>query len=408
MLVAVACDDPPQPVVGFEAEPPPSCAPSLPPIAIDTVAVGLEIPWDVAFLRDGRALVTERPGRVRMIDTDGRLREEPWAVLDVGATGLMGIEPVPAPNSGGPASVYVAEGVDVELGSNALSRALRGAGRRLTRLVDPERGQSRYMRVLRLTDVGGYGGDPTVVVDGLPVGLAHSGGALRLGPDGMLYLTKGEAQWSERAQDPGSVLGKVLRYRPDGTIPPDNPSRGSPVWASGLRDPEGLAWHPTTGDLFVIDHGPNGLEADSVWTDHDEFNAVRRGANLGWPLAVGYSKGGPYTSPLRTWVPGVAPGGLAFYSGDSSPWFGNAFVTGLRGTSLRRLELERSPEGWSVVCEDVLLDSVYGRLRLVRMAPDGTLWVGTSNRDQGGLPRENSDLILRLHPPGNPTSQTGL
>jgi quinoprotein glucose dehydrogenase len=255
------------------------------------------------------------------------------------------------------------------------------------------------MRVLRLTETAGQGGDPTIVVDGLPVGTAHSGGALRIGPDGMLYLTKGDAQLPERAQDPRSVLGKILRYRPDGTVPVDNPSRGSPVWASGLRDPEGVAWHPATGDLFVVDHGPNGLEAASLRTDHDELNAVPPGSNLGWPIVVGYSEGGPYISPVRTWVPAVAPGGLEFFDVESSPWFGNAFVTGLRGTSLRRLELEESPDGWSVVCEDVLLDSAYGRLRLIRMGPDGALWVGTSNRDQGGLPRENSDLILRLHSP---------
>ena len=372
------------------------------PLALDTLATGLSIPWDVAFLPDGRALVTERTGSIRLIDAAGRVDPEPWAVLDVFAqseSGLMGIDARPSPDVPGALDVYVTATIEVELGRNPLSRMLRGASRSLARAWDPDRGQARYMRVYRLREVDGVVSGPEIVVDRLPSAHVHAGGAIRLGPDGMLYVSKGDAGDPRWAQDPESTRGKILRYTPDGAIPPDNPFPGSPVWASGARDSQGLAWHPETAELFAIEHGPSGAEHEGFRVHDDELSAVPPGANLGWPLATGYTEGGGLTSPVMVWTPSIAPGGLTFYDAPGSAWTGSAFVTALRGASLRRLELEPGPDGWRVVCEEVLLRDAYARLRLVRQAPDGTLWVGTSNRDQSGIPREGSDLILRLHPP---------
>lgn len=380
---------------------PTACEPSAGLVRIDTIASGLDTPWDVAFLPDGRALITERPGRIRVITASGTLLDPPWASIDVFAdaeAGLLGIDVAPESDLATSVEIYVA-GTVQNLGGNAVTRILRGFGRRSARALNPERGHARYLTVFRVREVGGEVREPDVVVSGVPSGPVHAGGAVRFGPDQLLYLTTGDAADPWRAQDLRSLRGKVLRYAPDGSIPPDNPNDGSPVWASGVRNVQGLDWHPDSRDLFAIDHGPTGLEREDFRTDDDELNLVAPGVNLGWPIVTGPTEGGRLTSPIATWVPALAPAGLAFYETPGSAWHGSAFVTGLRGASLRRVVLARTDAGWAVGCEEVMLRSSYGRLRLVRRAPDGTLWVGTSNRDQNGLPEEGSDLILRLHPP---------
>lgn len=255
-------------------------------------------------------------------------------------------------------------------------------------------------RVVRLTDRDGRGREAVVVVDGLPAASFHAGGALAFGPDGMLYVGSGDARRPELAQDRRSLAGKILRYRPDGRIPPDNPFEGSPVYALGLRNPQGLAWHPETGDLLATDHGPSGLPAEGFRRGRDELNAILPGGNYGWPEATGRDHAG-FLPPLAVWTPALAPSGLAIYAGDDFDWRGDAFVAGLRGRRIQRVLLERdaaSPTGWRAAREYALFDGELGRIRGVATGPDGRLYLTTSNRDGRGSPAPEDDRLLRVVP----------
>lgn len=367
---------------------------------IETIASGLDVPWDVVFLPDGRALITERPGRIRVVGADGVLEAEPWASIDVhspagGEVGLLGIDARQA--ASGETEVYVTATVR-RAGMSAVSRLAQRIGRRVVRLFDPEGGQPTTLQVVRLIDRGGRGVEPQVIVAGLPSGELHGGGGLRFGPDGLLYTANGDGTEPARAQLDASRRGKILRYLPDGSIPMVNPIPGSPVFATGVRHVQGLDWLPT-GELVAIDHGPTGLAVEQGRTGDDELNVLASaGVNLGWPIVTGTTHGGGFVSPVVAWTPAIAPAGVAVYRGFSAAWSGSVFVTGLKG-SVRRIVLHPGPTGASARCEEVLLANTNGRLRLVRTAPDGTLWVGTSNRDGRGQPRPSDDLVFRIHPP---------
>lgn len=370
---------------------------------VDTLATGLSVPWDVAFLPDGRALVTERSGTIRSVAADGTLESRPWLVMDVYAqeeVGLMGID------------VHETEdGLDVYVSathrrnpSNIVDRVASSLWSRLLRATGPERGHRTTLRVYRIPVEAGQAGEPEVVVSGLPAFMLHGGGALRVGPDGLLYVTNGDGTEPWTAHDPDSRRGKILRYAPDGA--PAGAEPGSPVLARGVRHVQGLAWHPERGDLFAIDHGPSGMEQEGYRGNRDELNLVRPGDHLGWPMVTGTTTGDGLTSALVSWTPAIAPAGLAIYDGPVEAWSGDAFVTGLRGETLRRLELERDVDAsWRVTCEEVVFQQEFGRLRFVRVAPDGTLWMSTSNGDGRGVPREDGDLILRVGPPAEPSPE---
>jgi len=370
---------------------------------VETIVSGLDVPWDVAFLADGRALITERPGRIRVVESNGSLRPEPWASIPVygpaGAEiGLLGIDT--RSGTDGETEVYVTATVQSTT-TNPATRFLARVGRWIARVYDPERGHATTLQVIAFNDRAGRGVNPRVVVDGLPSAYLHGGGGLRFGPDGLLYTANGDGAEPPRAQLDSSRRGKILRYAVDGSVPGASPMPASPLFARGVRHVQGLDWL-STGELLAIDHGPTGLPAENHRTGRDELNAVATvGANLGWPVVTGATTGGPFVSPLVTWTPAIAPAGLAVYRGVSAAWSGSVFVAGLKG-GLRRVVLDRGPAGMVARCEDVVLNTTYGRLRLVRNAPDGTLWVGTSNRDGRGRPRANDDRILRITPPDLP------
>lgn len=344
-------------------------------VALETVASGLVVPWALAFAPDGRIFVTERPGRIRVIDAEG-LRPAPWAELDVAATGeagLMGIALAPDFDASG--RVYVA-GTFRDLERN--------------RIVN---------RVLVVTERGGKGDLEEVLVDGIPAAPFHAGAAVAFGPDEMLYVATGDARRPELSGDPRSLAGKILRYRPDGSVPGDNPTEGSPVYAMGLRNVQGLAWHPATGDLFATDHGPSGFPNERFRRGDDELNVVLPGGHHGWPHVAGRGGGDRFVGPLAMWNPAIAPNGLAIYTGQEFEWEGDAFVGALRGEELRRIELARAPEearGWRVAREVVLFDEEVGRIRAVAMGPDGRLYFTTSNRDGRGSPGPEDDRVLRI------------
>lgn len=371
-------------------------------VRVETLAGGLEVPWDLAFTPDGRIFVTERPGRIRVIE-HGRLRTEPWAELDVFArdsdirpeSGLMGIALDPDFERNG--HLYVMATVDRRGGGRLLARALR----RVQQLMGRPTGSAWENRVYQFTDRDGYGSDRRTLIAGLPANYYHAGGALRFGPDHMLYLTIGDVLDSERAQDPASRIGAIHRYRSDGTRPDDSPFPGSPVYAHGLRNSQGLVWHPATGTLFAVDHGPSYLPHEGERLGLDELNVIVAGGNYGWPAEAGRERGARFREPIAEWSPAIAPAALALYQGTLFPqWSGDLLVTGLRGQQLRRVAIESDPDQlgtWRVIAEEVLLEGI-GRIRALRVGPDGALYLATSNRDGRGHPGPIDDRLLRITP----------
>jgi aldose sugar dehydrogenase len=341
-------------------------------IVLDTVASGLEVPWAMAFAPDGRLFVTERVGRVRVIE-NGQLRPVPFATLPVaarGEAGLMGVA-VPADFTT-TREVYV-----VGTFEN------RGA------LVN---------RVIRLSDENGRGVRPTTILDNIPAEIFHAGDGIAFGPDGMLYVATGDAREPSNAQADASLAGKILRIRRDGNPPDDNPARGSLVYAKGVRNPQGITWL-ASGRLIATDHGPSGFPNEYFRRDRDELNAVAAGSNQGWPTEAGPSRNDRFSAPLVTWSsPGIAPSGAAAYTGTYEPWRNSVFVAALKGEQLRRVALSESSAGVTATRDEVWFNRTFGRLRAVAMGPDGAVYFTTSNRDGRGVPKPGDDHVLRLRP----------
>lgn len=335
----------------------PAASPSRPPLAPDpsapeprvtrTVATGLEVPWGIDFLPDGTALVTERDSRrVLAIDTSGEVTpvgEVPVAVPQ-GEGGLLGL--AVSPDFATDRSVYVYA----------------------TTAEDN--------RVLRTSFAGGGLGPAEVVLDGIPRGVIHDGGRLAFGPDGHLYVSTGETGVPELAQDPDSLAGKILRITTDGEPAPGNPDPASPVWSSGHRNVQGLAFDDA-GRLWASEFGDQSF---------DEVNLVRAGSNYGWPRVEGPGGVPDLVDPVATWSPAEAsPSGLAWAEG-------HLWMAALRGGRLWRIDTAGRRAG----NPRSFLTGRFGRLRTVVVAPDGRLWVATSNRDGRGAPRAGDDRILEV------------
>ncbi len=327
-----------------------------------TLAEGLEHPWGMAFLPDGRILITERPGRLRLY-ADGRLHPEPIAgVPPIAAHGQGGLLDVaPHPDFAANGLVYLsfamrdADGVGTSVGRARLEGHRLVDGRRLFDLVP--RSNARQ----------------------------HFGSRLVFDREGLLYITLGDRGERDRAQDLGDHAGSVIRITDDGLVPPDNPffdrdGARPEIFSYGHRNLQGAALHPETGELWTHEHGPQG---------GDELNVVRAGRNYGWPVitygkeyVTGFDIGTTHSEgmeqPLHYWVPSIAPSGMAFYTGDRFPqWRGNLFVGSLKFRLLVRLELD----GEKVVREERLLQDVLGRIRDVRTGPDGYLYLLTDASD---------------------------
>lgn len=332
---------------------------------VEIVAENLEIPWSIAFLPDDRIFVTERTGKLRVIE-DGNLRQEPVKTLDVGAFegGLLGIA------------------LDPNFSDNHHLYLYYTYNEFLT----------TYNKVVRFTEKNNELTDELVLVDKIPGAAIHDGGRLKFGPDGKLYITTGDAANADSAQDLNSLAGKILRINPDGTIPDDNPFENSLVFSYGHRNPQGLDWDPVTGKLVVAEHGPSGERGFA----HDEINIVEAGKNYGWPKVVGDGTDQSYVNPLlhtgsETW----APSGATFYDSENIPeWTNKFFVATLRGNHLRMLELDTQEN--AVVSSKALFLGEFGRLRDAAVGPDGDLYLLTSNRDGRGSPFPNDDKIIRI------------
>jgi aldose sugar dehydrogenase len=327
---------------------------------VTTLVEGLSHPWSIAFLPDGRMLITERAGRLRIVGRDFKL--DPQSVGGVPAVaavvqgGLMDV--VPHPKFAENALVYLSysagdsNGIGTEVARGTLK------GNRLENVQVLFRMQPKLRN--------GY----------------HFGSRLVFDRDGYLYITLGDRGEMERAQNPGDHNGSVIRLHDDGRVPKDNPFVGKPGWLPekytlGNRNMQGAALHPQSGLLWTHEHGPQG---------GDEINVIRPGVNYGWPVITyganygtgtrigeGTEKSG-MAQPLHKWVPSIAPSGMAFYTGDKFPkWRGDLFVGALRDQMLVRLKLN----GEKIVHEERLIKNTLGRIRDVRQGPDGLIYLLT-------------------------------
>ncbi len=350
---------------------------TMPAAAVDlkvvSVARGLANPWAVAFLPDGRFLVTERAGRLRIVERDGRLGEAVAGLPAVDASGQCGLLDV---------------ALDPKFAANALvywSYAEAGEGGNSTAVA---RGRLQGNRLVEVQ----------VIFRQLPKvsSTLHCGSRLVFDRDGRLFIVLGDRfSRKDDAQTLDNHLGKVVRIEADGQVPDDNPFVASAgarpeIWSLGHRNMQGAALHPDSGELWATEHGPQG---------GDELNVVRAGLNYGWPLLTygrNYGSGtrigeeGPkpgFEQPLKVWVPtSVAPSGMAFLSSERYPgWKGSLFLGTLRAQSLIRLELD----GTRVVKEEALLTNRRARIRDVRQGPDGLIYVLTDSAD---------GQLLRLDP----------
>jgi aldose sugar dehydrogenase len=335
------------------------------PVTIEPVAKGLEHPWALAFMPDGRMLVTERPGRIRIVGKDGALSAPLTNVPAVSARQQGGmLDLVLDPNFASNRAVYISY-AEPRTGGNGTTVAR-----------------------LRL-NTAATGFDETVVIfrqEPTYNGAHHFGSRLVFDRKGALFVALGDRyDLREQAQNRTNSIGKIVRIMPDGSIPPDNPGLKregwlTSVWSIGHRNVQGAALHPVTGKLWTAEHGARG---------GDEINIPEAGKNYGWPVITygrdysgakigeGTAKAG-MEQPVFYWDPSIAPSGMAFYTGDHFPkWKGNAFVGALAGQLVARLTLD----GEKVVGEERLFVGMNKRIRDVRQGPDGHLYLLTDAPD---------------------------
>ena len=350
------------------------------PIRVVQVATGLANPWSMAFLPNGDMLVTERRGRLRIL-RNGQLDPNPIAgVPEVRTTILGGLLDVllhPEFESNGLIYLSYSKGVDAERSTTAVARG-RFDGRKLEGMRD-------------IFVANNHSTSPT-----------NFGGRMVFGNDGHLYLTVGERQEQERAQNGMDHGGKVLRLRDDGSVPDDNPFVGQSgflpeIYSYGHRSPQGLAVHPETGAIWENEHGPLG---------GDEINIVLPGRNYGWPLVsygmdydgtqitdTGLKERSDLEPPFMYWVPSIAISGLSFYTGDRFPeWRGNAFVGSMMAGRIRwtgHIQRLTFNELGHSISREPILPELRQRIRDVRPGPDGLLYVLTD---------QNPGVLLRLEP----------
>lgn len=325
--------------------------PTAVPELIELVAQDLKTPWEIVFLPDGRLLVNERPGTLTILGLDGQ-RIAIADVFERSESGLLGLVLHPDFEQNHWLYLYLT----YQAPSGMLNR------------VERYRFDQNELS------------ERTVILDNIPGANNHDGGRMEFGPDGLLYITTGDAQNANLAQDTNSLAGKILRLNDDGSLPADNPF-GNPVYSYGHRNPQGLAWD-SQGRLWSTEHGPSG-----AGSGYDELNLIEMGANYGWPIIQGDQTGEGMVSPRlqsggnETW----APGDLEIVNDI-------AFFVGLRGSTL-----------YAVPLDDIRPETLqrhfageYGRLRTLRLGPDGLLYMGTSNTDGRATPQADDDRIFKV------------
>jgi glucose/arabinose dehydrogenase len=342
-------------------------------VTVETVASGLVHPWSLAFLPDGRMLVTERPGRMRIVTRDGTLSPPLAGVPKVVARGQAGLLDI-ALDRAFPQNRTIYFCFNADAGGNVAVAHAR-----------LESGESP--RLDQVTIIFRQDGAPSPSGNNVACRIAQGG-------DGNLFISLGDHFVPrDDAQNLANTIGKIVRIRPDGAVPPDNPFVGRTgakpeIWSYGHRNAEGLAFNPADGKLWEQEHGPQG---------GDEINIIEKGKNYGWPvIGYGVDYGGArihesthkpgMEQPVWHWTPSIAPSGMAFYSGDLLiAWRGSLINGALKFEMLARLELD----GDKAVKEERLLQGLHERIRDVRQGPDGALYLLTDN---------NAGRILRVAP----------
>ncbi|MES1024639.1 PQQ-dependent sugar dehydrogenase [Gloeocapsa sp. BRSZ] len=336
-------------------------------VRVEEVVTGLEVPWGIAFLPNNDMLVTERPGRVRLV-RNGQLQPAPVATINVtdsGEGGLLGIAAHP------------------NFAQNRLFYVYYTADRNGTPINRVERWQ--------LSQDGTSATSDRIIIDDIPVALYHNGGRIRFGPDGMLYIGTGDARDPDISQDNSSLAGKILRVTPNGEVPQDNPFPGNPVYISGIRNTQGFDW-ANDSTMWVTDHGPSGELGRS---GHDKVSVASAGDNLGWPTIYRCETQEGLVTPSLVWRQAAPPGGAAVYTGNAIPeWQGSLMIATLRSEHLHRVAFE--PNSQQVQQHEVYLQGEYGRLRDAVMGSDGELYITTSNCDGRGSCPAGQDKILRV------------
>jgi glucose/arabinose dehydrogenase len=339
------------------------------PITVDVVAEGLEVPWGIAWLPGGDALITERPGRIRLL-RNGALQPTPVATVKVSSTadesGLLGIAAHPSFASNRQVYLYVT----TDEGGSTQNRVERW-------ILSEDHATATFDRV---------------IFGGIPAAKYHDGGRIRFGPDGMLYVGTGDSREPDNAQNVDTPSGKLLRLTPEGEVPTDNPFPGKPVFLTGVRNTQGFDWKDRD-TLYFTDHGPSG---DTFRRGHDEVSVVRKGDNLGWPTVYSCESGEGLITPSLTWESAAPPGGAALYTGDAIPeWKGSLLIGTLGSRHLHRVVFSQENPA-QVAQHEVYLRNEWGRLRETIMGPDGHLYVTTSNCDDRGDCTARKDVILRI------------
>lgn len=340
----------------LQKKPTESPTPIPTPAAIEVVAKNLEVPWALAFLPDNTILVTERAGRVKLVDQGGNQKEVGKIdVKQIGEGGLHGIAVDPDFKTNHYIYLYYTYG---QSGNQTLNRVTR----------------------LKLEQVGVTG--ETVIIDQIAGAMFHDGGRLKFGPDKFLYITTGDAQQPSLSQNPNSLAGKILRVKD-----PSTSSGQVEVYSLGHRNPQGITWDDQ-GRLWETEHGSQAT---------DEVNLIEQGKNYGWPIIRGDQTQAGLESPILqsgsdTW----APAGAAFYEGSiirpeeelQSP---SIYFGGLKGQALYQVKLD------SLELKEHFKGQ-FGRIRDVVLGPDNMLYITTSNRDGRGSPTEGDDRIIRINP----------
>jgi glucose/arabinose dehydrogenase len=326
------------------------------------------VPWGIAFLPGGDSLVTERPGRLRLVQ-NGKLTPDPVAQIDVaqgGEQGLLGIALSPQFSTNSTFFVYY---------------------------TAPD-GSMNQIASYKLSSDHTQATQDTVIFSGIAAGTIHNGGRLRFGPDGMLYASTGETSDATLPENPQSPNGKILRLNPDGSIPSSNPSPNEPWFIRGLRNTEAFDWlNPTT--LVMADNGPTGEYEGR--TGGDRVNIGQSGNNMGWPDTWHCDIAAGTVGPVLTWNDAVPPGGAAVYRGSAIPqWQGSVLIGSLGGEHLHRVVLNSSNS--AVTSHEVYFQGQAGRLREVITGPDGELYVTTSNCDGRGSCPSQQDAIYKVMP----------
>ncbi len=334
---------------------------------VEVIARGLQVPWDMKFTLAGELIITQRIGQLLLLNPAGELREldQLPQVMAKGESGLMGL--VLHAVSRDQQFIYLCYSVRQGIFGvrNMLTRSLLGR-----------------FGLLQEAELMSWPGDRF-----------HNGCQLAIGPDQKLYVSTGDATDGDQAQDPDSLLGKILRLNLDGSVPTDNPWPGSPNYSMGHRNPQGFDWLPHPPMLYAVEHGPSSFDGPR---GGDELNQIKPGANYGWPVVSHHQTQADMVNPVMLWEQSIAPASLVVYTGSKLPNMkNNLFITALAGKSLVRIVLD---DRGDPVSREALLQDQFGRLRAMTQGPDGYLYFATSNHDGRGEPGPEDDRLLRLVP----------